>query len=435
LTAPSSTPGIARCVGLLAGLGALAAGLETTACDDAYSPPCRTARDEVIAEDPAIGMRPTLVRSRSRVTASWPRREPSDAGGNSIGGFEVVVLDERGAPTKRANIAAPERLRARLDGVAGAGVVLEDSATLVWWIETTTSTDDRGRSVTDAALHAAYVREGIATEVTLPPSASCERCAMTTAIVELGDEAVVFVRAEPQPVPGVLAPSTARFAAVRLRSDGFVADEPVPWLGTLPPRPLGGVGVVAAVAPTNSFTAWVDPAGRIGVATKELAWLVDAELRPTSGPIVLPASSAVRVSWNDAPAKSEASIVWSASPFDDGRATEADVVSDVFLGFAPSGAGGIATRERLSTGRGALAVVRSGDEVATLFDSASRRVLALSDPRGAKRGGDVILPSAAAAQGGAGAQTHEIFANGGGKLTAIAFGAGELRVTEIVCAP
>lgn len=419
---------------LFSGVGALGAvGLEVLGCEDPYTPPCRVERDALLVDDLAIGIRPMLVRSRTRVTASWPRRDVTDAGGISVSAIELAVLGPRGALGERTHVPAPTGLRARLDGVTSEGAVLEDGAALVHWIETTTLTDDRGRVYTNAALKVSYVRDDVLSDVDLPPSASCEHCTMTLAAAELERESVLFVRVDPQPTEVVFGvPIVPSFAALRVRRDVVVVDEPVPWLTASATPGDGGVAPASGTEPAPALSAYVDPEGRIGIATKDRAWLVDRALQVIEGPIVLPPSPDPRVGWD---ASGGASLVWSLSPFADGRSSSPNVVSDIFTGAVPPRANHIAARERLSSGRASLAVDRRGEDVGALFDSAARRIFVATDPRGRKRGGDLVLGAVPIERGGATAQSNVLLAAGDGRFTAIAFGAGELRATEIACAP
>src|SRR5688500_18816985 len=118
-------------------------GAALLACDAPYEAPCRVrARSEIIS-DPGIGPGgTTLRRERDRVVASWQRREQVDGGADptpSLVGFEVAVLDQRGALVRRESVAAPAELRARKGGIEDLGVVLEDGVMLVHWTRTTST--------------------------------------------------------------------------------------------------------------------------------------------------------------------------------------------------------------------------------------------------------------------------------------------------------
>jgi hypothetical protein len=429
-----------------AAFGALVvAGLETAGCEEAYEPACRVARDDVVVADPAIGSRPSLTRARAGVIASWAHREPADGGTPGIppplSAFEVAVVDDRGGLGLRARVPVPDALHARRGGVASAGVIVEDGAFLVHWIETTTTTASDGLLRTDAALKAAHVRDGVASAPMAPVAASCERCTMTIASAALGSESILIARVEPDRTgapPG--ASATTKLVALRLRRDGSLVEEPVPWLAV----PVGSgdagpgeLGSVEDVQHQGALSVDVDDSGRLVIVTSGFAWLADEALRLVAGPLSLPATPDARVAWD---VGGEASVAWSVSPYDDGRSSEATVPREIFTGLVPAGASGIATRERASRGRAALAFDRRGEEVGILFESAARTIFATVDPKGRKRGGDLVLRTShkgAASEYGTVVvpESHVLFARGNGRFTAVAFGSGELRASEISCAP
>ncbi|MBX3198876.1 MAG: hypothetical protein KF894_12140 [Labilithrix sp.] len=444
----SSSSGGARRLSLLGGTGALAAMALASAggCEDAYELPCRGSTTRVLVADPQIGVHPlvALARSRDRATAWWSRQEIvlGDGGGSvatTFAGFEVAVVDEAGALGLRASVPAPEELRARRAGIARVGLTVEDGAFLVYWIETTATSEADGRIRTDAALKAAYVRDGVASPAQAPPRASCEACTMAVASAALGGESLVFVRIDADATRGPVAPT---FVALRFREGAAIVDAAVPWLTTSPSLARGG-GLVGAPATESrpaevggALSAYVDQGGRLAIATRDRAWLADDALRLLAGPIELPSAPDVRVSWD---ARGGASAAWSVSLVVDGRAT-AELPREVFTGLVPPGGSLVAGRERTSRGRTTLALDRRGDEVGVLFESAARTLFATVDPAGRKRGGDVIV--GAAHTGGPheyGSPNvpigHALFARGGGRFDVLTLGLGELSVSEIACAP
>jgi hypothetical protein len=431
----------------------LGASLEILACDEPYDPPCKVVADEVLVTDPGMSLRPALRRSRGRAVASWPRLESFDAGAEagpaemgrvSVAAFEVAVVNENGELGLRANVPAPDALRARLGGLTGEGVVVLDDALLVHWIETTETSEPNGIVRTDAALRAVLVRDGNAAPLDVSV-ASCQRCSMLVAPAALGSESIVFVRMDPDPAPATLGTAVRpSFAALRVRRDGAVLEEPVPWLS--PPAPpstagatdaaTGGLGGRGASSPAPDLFVDVDSNGRIVVVTGGFAWLADEALRVLAGPLALPSADA-RVSWDIG---GEATVLWSASPYEDGRSTSEIVPREIFTGLVSAGSSGIATRERASRGRVALALDRSGQDVGALFESASRAIFIAVDPRGSKRGGDVILRGAMSTTPSEygtieAPAPSALFARGGGRFTVVRMGTGALRAAEIVCAP
>ncbi|MBX3216816.1 MAG: hypothetical protein KF850_32580 [Labilithrix sp.] len=437
----------ARRLGLGATGALVALALASTGgCEDAYEPPCRVSSTRALVADPEIGVRPlvALARSRDRVTAWWARQEilVEDGGvgaAMTLAAFEVAVVEEGGALGLRASVPAPEELRARRAGVARVGLTVEGGAFLVYWIETTATSEADGRIRTDAALKAAYVRDGVASPARAPRRASCEGCTMTVASAALGGESILFVRIDADVTRGPVAPT---FVALRFREGEAVADAAVPWLAVSPPPARGGGLVGASAAESRraeaggDLSVYVDEGGRLAIAAGDRAWLADDALRLLAGPIELPSAPDVRVSWD---ARGAASAAWSVSLVVDGRAT-AELPREVFTGLVPAGGARVAGRERTSRGRTALELDRRGDEIGVLFESAARTLFATVDPAGRKRGGDVVV--GAAHTGGPhehGAPSvpldHALFARGGGRFDVVTLGVGELSVAEIACAP
>lgn len=425
----------------------LAAGLAPSAgCEDAYEPPCRLTATRALVAAPEIGVRPlvALARSRGRAFASWSQREVVVADGGAsasvtLSAFEIAVVEEDGSLGLRARVPAPDELRARSAGIASVGVVVEDGAFLVHWIETTATSEPDGRVRRDAALKAAYVRDGAASPAEAPARASCRDCTMTAASAALGDASILFARIDPAAAQG---PSAPAFVALRFREGAAALDASVPWLALSPPAPRdGGLVGLGGAEPASAegggdLSAYVDADGRVAIVAGGRAWLADGGLRLLAGPIELPSASDARVSWD---ARGEASAAWSVSPVADGRAT-AEVPREIFTGLVPPGAAQVARRERASRGRAALELDRRGDEVGVLFESAARAIFAAVDPAGRKRGGDVIVGASrtgTAHEYGTPAvsSAHALFARGGGRFDVVTLGSGELGVSEIVCAP
>jgi hypothetical protein len=415
----------------------LAAAPLVASCDPPYEAPCRVVRKDVLASDPAIGAGTAvdLHRTRSRVFASWPKRELSDAGPGdpfpTLAAFEVVTLDLLGNALARETMPTPPELRARRASIGAAGAVVEDGASFVYWVETTTSTDPDGRVRTAYATRLAY-RGGA---VIAPAAAACTRCRLRIAFASIEDASVAIVRTEPD-LPGATAtlgapPPTPVFAALVLHRDGTVVEQAVPWLAIPPAEAAldGGIGgLVRPVEPGLSLE--VDGAGRLVLVTDGRTWLVDPSLKPLAGPIALPASDA-RTVWSS---PSEPWLAWSIAPSEEGRASGPYARREIFTG-------GPDARDRVSRGRAVLAADRAGDEVGVTFESAGRTFFAALDPRGAKRGGDVLLRTnadpAQESEYGTYAPTDAslLVANGGGRFTSVTLGSQELFVAGVVCAP
>ncbi|MBX3208692.1 MAG: hypothetical protein KF764_26905 [Labilithrix sp.] len=440
-------PAIA-CALLVAGL------VESTGCEDAYEPPCRRVTTSALVTDPRIGARPLLAvaRSRGRAIASWFSREVVDAGadGGASGlpaftALEVAVVDERGALALHTSVPAPEALRARLGGVAAVGVVVEDSAFFVYWIETTATSEPDGRIRTDAALKAAYVRDGVASPTFAPARAVCVACTLTVAPATLGSETIVFARIDPDVTRRTLAADAApTIVALHFREGEAATEVPVPWLVPSAPVPSsdGGLAGLSGGAESRSaaaggdLSAYVDADARVVIVAGGRAWLADEALGLVAGPIALPSAPDARVTWDD---RGAASVAWSVSPLADGRST-AEVPREIFTGFVAPGASSVASRERASRGRATLDVDRRGEEVGVIFESAGRTIFAAVDPAGRKRGGDVIVERrSTGAPHEYGTLTvpsaHALFARGGGRFHVVSLGGGALDVSEIVCAP
>jgi hypothetical protein len=415
-------------------LGALAAGAAPgVACDDAYEAPCRVARSSAAVSDPALDLGASITRSRDRAIATWI--VPGDAadagllGLSTIDAFEVSVVDASGALVRRATVPAPPSLRARLGGVVDPGVVVEDGAFLVHWIEATTATDASGFVRTIEEVKLARVRDGAATPIDVADLA-CERCTTSVAGAALGGDSIVIVRTDPDRrglAFGAYAPPT--FRVLRVAADGVVTSPPAPWLG-LPSQDVG-----PTAPPSSAVSLDVDADGALVVRTGGVAWRVGPMLDVLAGPVILPRAADAKVAWSD---RGEASVLWTVSPSEEGRAVAPNVPRDLFSGRAPVGAGAVTTRARASAGALAVAIDRRGDEVGALFESGGRTLFVELDPDGTKHGGDLSLGSRRTASS-IGGRTEAfsptvLFARGGRRFTAVSLGGGELAVTEVACA-
>ena len=371
--------------------------------------------------DGTIGGRDTiaLTRMRDRFVAVWEKREVPDAGPDLLPvltGLEVAVLDAHGALVSRETIPAPADLARRKGSVAEEGVVLEDGATLVHWVQTTTTTDDDGRVRTAARLEVSY-----AGNIFENASSECSHCNLTVAFASLGDETVAIVRTEPDIVVPVLGvpPPPPKFVALHLHRDRNIEPEEIPWLVPSP------AGTNDPQAPGLEMA--VDALGRIVVTTDGSAWLVDRSLHLLGGPIALPSADA-RIAWG--PSNDAASIAWSVSPFTEGRSSVQNAKREVF----------VSPHERLSPGRQAVAIARNGNDVGVLFESANRLLFGDADDHGGKNGGDVLVRmlgdgTVSSEYGSPRIQEQiELLARGSGAFTAVTFGSGALTRTEIVCA-
>jgi len=417
-----------------------------TGCDHSYAAPCRVSSRRVIAGEAApVATEISLTRSRAGVIASWPIAVEGPSLDETSGrllpvtAFDVVQLDESGALSARSRVPAPEALRSRRGGVGDDGVVVEDGAFLVHWVETTTASEGDGRVRTSAAMKAGYVVAGTPLPVIAPPRAACERCSLRIAVVSLGAESLAFYRIDPQPDEPVLGASvTPVLGAVRIRRDGTIIDEIAPWLALPPSSADGDVGGVASTsARRGDLFAGMGGSGGIDVVSGGRAWRTEASLARADGPVLLPRPSA-RVVW--APS-GESSVVWTVSPSEDGRSADTGEDTDLFLGRVPPGSAGVATRERISWGARLLAADRRDDDVGMLFESGGRTLFAAADPHGRKRGGDLFVRSLARTgeQTSSGAAVaispdpHVLLAHGEGRFIAIAAGIGGLTSTEIRC--
>lgn len=428
---------IPRRVVLLALLGVAGAVASSVACEDAYEPPCRVERTDVLVRDPTLAGGLSLAMAHGQAVASWIRTgDSADAGVDAglvglptVDAFEVAVVDGGGTLARRATVPAPPRLRARFGGLAEAGVLVEDAAFLVHWVETSTTTDDRGLLRSSAALEVARVRDGEPARVSVP-EASCERCSMLVAGASLGAESIFFVRMDPDarglPFGAGAQPA---FVVLRIREDGTVAREAAPWLGIPARTPDGGL---AAASPSLSLD--VDASGALLVGSSGLAWRVDAALRVLAGPVLLPSAADVHLAWD---VGGEASTLWTVSPYDDGRSTAPTAVRDLFSGRFPAGGQGGVTRARVSSAREALAIDRSGDDVGALFESNGRLFFAEVAPDGTKHGGDLLLGArrtVTADDGTAATGPAVVLARGQHRFVAVSAGSGEIAATEVVCA-
>ncbi len=416
---------------LAVALGAVAS--PNVGCEDAYEPPCRVTRDESIVDDVGIVLGPSLARLGEEAVATWPRFERADAGAVTPVGpvaFVAVILDANGRMRFQSTVRTPERLRTRLGGVQSAGLVVEDGAFLVHWVETSVTTEPSGMRRADAALHAAYARDDATGDV---PTLACERCTMAVSATSLGAESLVLVRIDESRPGG--PPPPPSFAVLRLRRDGSVVRETVPWLGSLAQSVDGGVSGLASA--TSAPVIRLDERGRVVIVVDTLAWLADDRLQLLAGPIVLPAAPDVSVSWSPT---GEASVVYSASPFEEGRSPEQNVASDVFLGLVPKGASTITRRERASSGSRVLAMDRRDEEVGALFFTRGGFAFVALDPFGRKRGGDLFVRGESGVVLGPTqqrtiVQANLLLARGAGRFHAVALGPDALRVTELSCAP
>lgn len=435
-------------IGLALVGGPLALALGSSACDEAYEPACRVTARRVLASDPTIAGRPTsaLVRSRDRAVAWWTRREVLDpgsgsdagaAGGLQLTAFEVAVVDELGMTSTRATVPAPEALRARKASVEDVGVVPVEGAFVVHWTETTATTDPDGRVRTASAVRASRVSDGVAAE---PATVfACQQCVTAAAFFPVAGGATALVRIDPDHLADVLgAPVQTRFAALGIRADGTVHERQAPWL-VVPPRatPDGGLGSLgAASAPgiRGDLTVEIDADGHVEIVASRRSWLADEELHLLAGPLALPSAADAHVSWQTT---GEAAIAWSLSPFEDGRSGDQFAPREVFTGIAPAGAPALVSRERTSRGTRTLAFDRRGDDLGVLFESVGRTFFASIEPRGKKRGGDLLLASAPTSGGQAAsdARSHVVIARADHRFTVVALGAGELVATEVTCEP
>lgn len=412
-------------------LALLFVGSLVASCDPPYEPPCRVARQDVVASDRAIGARNAvdLHRAPRRIHASWPQRELPDAGAAdplpSLTAFRLVELDERGTVLRTTDVATPPELRARKGSIDAAGVVPEEGATLVYWIETTTSTDPDGRVRTAYATKATYG----AAPIVAPARGACEKCRLRAAIASLGSESVAIVRTESDLPPATLGgpPAAPAFVALVFRRDGSVTVREVPWLALPPPLAALDAGLAAGPA-EQELSLEIDGEGRLVLVTDGQAWLLDRSLTPLAGPIALPGADA-KVAFA---APIEASLAWTAVASEATRGTFAR--RDVFAGAAQA-------PMRVTRGRAVLAADRRGDEIGVVFESAGRTLFAALDAHARKRGGDVLVRDAAdpdrASEYGTYAPTDAslLVANGGGRFTSVTLGSGSLSVAEVVCAP
>jgi hypothetical protein len=285
-----------------------------------------------------------------------------------------------------------------------------------------TSTQPNGRLRTSFALKIAY-----GDRVVAAPAAACDRCTMRVAIVAFADATLAVVRTTPDVDQNVLGmPTLPAFTGVRFARDLTFESTPQPRLSHTPERPVPRAPVVTH-APHRAER---DVAGRFVVTTDAHAWRVDRSFRPVAGPIDLPASDA-RAIWGPDDA-ARATVAWSISPADEGRAAGQFVRREIFLATG-------AVRERLSRGRVVFAAERRGDEVGILFESSARAFFAVTSPDGVKRGGDVFVR--AVDESGSQFGDHEpqdatvIASPGAGRFTIVELGRGRLGSTEIVCAP
>ncbi len=403
-------------------------------CDGSYEPPCRVAWHDVLVADPGIGPRTSvdLHRSEGRIVASWPKRELADAGASdpfpALTAFEVALLDERASLLRRETVATPPELAARRGSVDAAGVVVEEGAVLVYWVETTTTTDPDGRVRIAYATKIAY-RGGA---VVAPAGAACSRCRLRIAFASLGSASIAIVRTEPDLPEATLGgpPAAPTFGAFVLRRDGTVTAEEVPWLAIAPASSPADGGLAAAATIEPELSLEVDAAGRLVLVTDQRAWLLDRALRPLAGPIALPSSDA-RIAWGST---AQPSIAWSVAPSQEGRASGSSARREIFAGSADA-------RERVSRGRAVLAADRRGDEIGVTFESAGRTFFAALDPHAHKRGGDVLVRPAEdpARESEYGVYVPRdasmLVANGSGRFTSVTLGNGSLSAAEVVCAP
>jgi hypothetical protein len=377
--------------------------------------------------EPTIGPRTgvLLARTDEGFFAAWPKVDVPDAGTDPtpfVAGFEVVDLDPSGALVRREVVPSPRELRERKGSLEDIGLGRERGATLIHWTESVTSTEADGRVRTAFALKASYGDDRGTTV------ASCERCAMTVALVAFADESVAFVRTVADHVLDVeigTPPPPPSFSAVRIRRDGSVETIPLPGLAPVKPR-IGGIAVV----PVAPLGATRDLDGRIFVTTDGHGWLFDRSLRALAGPIELPGSDA-RALWG-ANAALPPALLFSISANEEERSTSQFTRREIFLSRGP-------IRERITHGRALLGAERRGEEVGIVFESAGRSLFSTTSADGKKRGGDVFLrtvePSASQYGGYEPQDATAIISPSAGRFTVIDFGRGKLVSTEVVCAP
>lgn len=433
-------------------------------CGEGYESPCHVTSSRPLFEDPSIPSLPSIAvsRSKDRAVAIWLRREIADAGADAAVGtptppelreVDVAVVDERGALGFHTKLEAPPDLRTRQDSLESIGVLVEDGALALHWIETETTTNPDGRLRKSAKTKIAYAagadtsRPSIPAGVPFAPAqAACAKCLLSVASVSLPTESIFFLRVDQDvadfPAIGVpLAPPAPSFVTLRVRRDGTVIDETgdATWLAL--PAKIAEAGIASTTARTDrDLDAYLDGLGRIVVTSGGYAWLADVTLRRLAGPIELPSkANDVKVQWN---ASAAAVVAWSVSPFDEGRSANESIPREIFTGNVALGNGVAGTRERTSRGRVVLGMDRRGtDDVGVYFESAGRNFFARVDGTGKKRGGDLLVATSAArpsSEYGLPALTEAslVFAEQPGTASSyriVTIGAGKITSSEITC--